>query len=71
MAHEMVSMSQSSDFLCPNCGSSGFEIIGTEQGGSRRDAGVEKVLVLECLRCEHVFRHRCKGRQKSLAHIEC
>jgi len=62
MENELTNIDQSTDFLCPSCGASAFEVMGTQwdsENGSTGDGG--ELLVMRCLDCLHLFCHRLEG----------
>jgi hypothetical protein len=59
MGNELTNIDQSTDFLCPSCGASAFEVMGTQwdsENGATQDGG--ELLVMRCLDCLHLFCHR-------------
>ncbi len=67
MENELTSIDQSTDFLCPNCGASAFEVMGTQwdsENGSAADG--EEVLVMRCLDCLHLFCHRLEEESSGI-----
>ncbi len=64
MQNELASIEQSTEFLCPNCGTSAFEVIGTQWGttGGEEAESVE-FLIMKCLDCLRLFRHRLQEEE--------
>jgi hypothetical protein len=71
MENELTTIEQSTDFLCPNCGASAFEVLGTQwegENGSATEGG--EVLVMRCLDCLHLFCHRLEEEPSEVAASE-
>lgn len=47
---------QSTEFLCPTCGTSAFEVLGTKWGRDENDQPAE-FIVMRCLDCLELFHH--------------
>ena len=56
MHSEPVSIEQSTEFLCPNCGTSAFETIDTQWNADGRE-----FLIMRCFDCLQLFRYRLQG----------
>jgi len=66
MQNELASLNESSDFACPNCGTSAFEVEGSRwnyKNGDETDA--EEFLVMRCLHCLQLFRHTLHDKESS------
>jgi len=64
MQNELAAIDQATEFLCPNCGTSAFEVIsmGWSTDGGQEAENVE-FLVMTCLDCLRPFRHRLHGEE--------
>ena len=65
MEEKPVPINESSEFLCPSCGTSAFEVIARHKNVSE-DGEEEEFLVTKCLICLEVFYH-----QLALKPTEC
>ncbi len=68
MENELTNIDRSTDFLCPSCGASAFEVMGTQwdsEGESTADGG--ELLIMRCLDCLHLFCHRLEGELSEVA----
>ncbi len=64
MQNELTSIEQSTEFLCPSCGASAFEVMGTQWSSENEDdTGGEELLIMRCLDCLHLFSYRLEGEE--------
>jgi len=64
MQNELASLNESSDFVCPKCGTSAFEVEGSlwdYNNGDETDG--ERFLVMRCLHCLQLFRHTLHDKE--------
>jgi len=64
MQNELTSLNESSDFACPNCGTTAFEAEGSRwdyNNGYETDG--QRFLVMRCLRCLQSFRHTLHDKE--------
>jgi hypothetical protein len=72
MQNELTSIEQSTDFLCPNCGASAFEVMGTQWNSENgADTSGEELLIMRCLDCLHLFSYRLEGEETGVVLPEC
>jgi hypothetical protein len=64
MQNELTGTVQATEFLCPNCGTAAFEVVGTQWNSSDDNGtGNEEFLIMRCLDCLHLFHYQLKGEE--------
>ncbi len=63
MERKQACIDESTEFLCPTCGTSAFEVVGAQRGCGDGDMA-EEFLVMRCLDCLELFYHQL-GTQES------
>ncbi len=58
MQMELAGIGQSTEFLCPSCGTSAFEILGTQWNLDDETTDGAEFLVMRCLDCLDPFCHQ-------------
>ena len=62
MERKQACIDESTEFLCPACGTSAFELVGTQWGCGDGDTA-EEFLVLRCLDCLELFYHQIRTEE--------
>jgi predicted RNA-binding Zn-ribbon protein involved in translation (DUF1610 family) len=67
MQSELKSLNESSDFTCPNCGKSVFEVNGSSRDfNNRGETDNKEFLLMKCLHCLQPFRHMLHDKESRL-----
>lgn len=67
MQNELAGIEQSTEFLCPSCGTAAFEVVGTQwNSNSDGERSGEEFLIMRCLDCLHLFHYHLKGGESGV-----
>lgn len=67
MQMELAGIDRSTEFLCPNCGTSAFEILGTQWSADGNTTEGTEFIIMRCLDCLDLFRYELTRESLFLA----